>query len=85
MVTFASIYTEFYRISPYIFIKDFGLTAKVYASYLFIPTAGYLIGNIFTPIIKKGTVRVDVSFSVSVLHWVPFLVLWLFFILCLIP
>ncbi|MAR84431.1 MAG: hypothetical protein CMF55_06550 [Legionellales bacterium] len=53
MVTFASIYTVFYTLSPYIFINDFGLTAKVYASYLFIPTAGYLIGNILTPIIKK--------------------------------
>jgi len=40
MVTFASIYTVFYTLSPYIFINDFGLTAKVYASYLFIPTAG---------------------------------------------
>lgn len=43
----------FYTLSPYVFIKDFGLTAKIYATYLFIPTAGCLIGNVLTPIVKK--------------------------------
>ncbi len=53
MVTIGSINAVFYTLSPHIFITDFGLSAKVYASYLFIPTAGLLIGYILTPIIKN--------------------------------
>ena len=54
IITVSSIEAIFYTLSPHIFITDFGLSAKVYAYYLFIPTAGLLVGYILTPIIKKS-------------------------------
>ena len=53
MVTIGSVNAIFYTLSPHIFIVDFGLSAKIYASYLFIPTAGLLVGYILTPVIKN--------------------------------
>ncbi|MAR84429.1 MAG: hypothetical protein CMF55_06540 [Legionellales bacterium] len=54
MVTVGSVNAIFYTLSPHIFIVDFGISAKIYASYLFIPTGGLLIGYVLTPIIKKA-------------------------------
>ncbi len=54
IITVSSIEAIFYTLSPHIFITDFGLSAKVYAYYLFIPTAGLLVGYILTPIIKNS-------------------------------
>ena len=54
MVTIGAVSSIFYTLSPHIFIVDFGISAKIYASYLFIPTVGLLIGYVLTPIIKKA-------------------------------
>lgn len=53
MVTMGSVYVVFYSLSPHIFVYDFGLTAKQYGMYLFIPTLGSLIGFAITTPLKR--------------------------------
>ena len=54
MVTIGAVSSIFYTLSPHIFIVDFGISAKIYASYLFIPTVGLLIGYVLTKKKKKA-------------------------------
>ena len=53
IVSVEAVLAIFYTLSPHIFITDFSLSPKVYASYLFIPTAGMLLGYSITSPLKK--------------------------------